>query len=351
MTNTAQHSLPIKKLLSLFIFSVIFFLIPRSAHAATFYISPASATINAGQTKTFSIHINTYGESINAVSPVLAYPSSIVEVTGVTYGNVFNIEAEGSYGKGAIRITRGTTGGAIGDIIIANFTVVGKSKGTASFKFASDSQATRTANSTNALDLANSKGTVVTVSSTGTIAAIPPQQITSAPNPSQAETSNTQQEPVVSQEPANSENHILHVTLKKENGDVLSFVPVTIHPTEQQGVTDKTGTVTFSNLPAGSYTLDATIDKELQKQDLSVNDNDYVQNVALIMSAKKTSFPLIPFLIVFIAIAVVVSVIYLFLKVRAANKYGSDDDGPSANLMPSKSEEKAEPLDTQSDIS
>jgi hypothetical protein len=359
MKNTARlNSLLTSSISSAVLGLVILFFLPHAAHAATFYISPAKATIKVNETKSFSIHVNTFGENINAVSTVLTYPNSLVNVVSITYGSIFNIQAEQSYGNGALRLTRGTTKGATGDIIIATFTVKGRANGTASFTFAADSAATRTANSSQALDLSKSVGAILTVAGTSTLT-----QTTNPTNPSTTSKQQTVSQPsTISETPINDESntspltkHSMHLSLRKPNGDVYAFLPVTVNPIYQKTRSDKTGTVTLNDLPAGVYTLEATIDNEPQSQSFTVEDSGFVQSKTIVLSAKINKFPLIPLITILGAIVIVSLITYLFFKIRSQNKNRSLDNAsdsstpiPPSDITKSSTKESIGTIDESS---
>lgn len=54
------------------------------AAAATLYLSPTSGNVTAGDIFTVSIYVTSTDQALNAYSGTLSYPSSIVEVTGLS---------------------------------------------------------------------------------------------------------------------------------------------------------------------------------------------------------------------------------------------------------------------------
>lgn len=135
----------------------------KVSFASTFYLSPATTNIPSGSIVPVSIGVNTAGESINAVSTYLAYPSDKLEVAWVSYGGSFTIGAESSYGGGSIRISRGNIDGVLGNVNVATIGFKGKGLGQATVSFIGGSGAPRTSNSTDSLNLVASKGGVYIV--------------------------------------------------------------------------------------------------------------------------------------------------------------------------------------------
>lgn len=150
------------------IFAIAFFAFPfvlaASTFASTFYLSPGSSNVPAGSTLSVNVGINTEGESVNGVSAYLSYPEDLLEVVWISYGSKFDIAAEGTYGEGSIRISRGSVSGVVGNVTIATIGFRGKSsRGTATVAFIAGSAAARSSDSSDSLNLGESKGGVYTV--------------------------------------------------------------------------------------------------------------------------------------------------------------------------------------------
>lgn len=134
-----------------------------SSFASTLYLSPQSANIPAGGTISVQVRLNTQGESINGVSAYLSYPSDKLDVASIGYGGSFSIAAEGAYGGGGIRISRGSISGVVGDVNIATVSFRGKSQGVATVSFIGGSAAPKTSDSSDSLNLGGSGGGSYTV--------------------------------------------------------------------------------------------------------------------------------------------------------------------------------------------
>jgi len=152
-----------KKLLIFLITLVAFLTFASLSFASTLYLSPGSANIPQGTIRSVSIGINTAGESVNGVSAYLSYPADKLEVAYLSYGSRFDLAAEGTYGGGSIRISRGSIAGVVGNVNIATIGFKGKSLGTATVAFVGGSAAPRTSDSSDSLNLGGSTGGTYTV--------------------------------------------------------------------------------------------------------------------------------------------------------------------------------------------
>jgi hypothetical protein len=153
----------LKKFLGIFVFIFSLLLFAPVVSASTLYLSPGSANIPQGSTVSVSVGLNTKGESINGVTAYLNYPSDKLEVAWISYGGSFSIAAEGAYGGGAIRISRGNISGVVGNVNIATIGFKGKTQGPATVYFAGGSGAARTSDSSDSLNLGGSPGGTFTV--------------------------------------------------------------------------------------------------------------------------------------------------------------------------------------------
>ncbi|MEK7534029.1 MAG: hypothetical protein AAB600_01700 [Patescibacteria group bacterium] len=152
-----------KKLFIFLVFLIVFLFVVNSSFASTFYISPRSANIPSGSIVSVSVGLNTNGESINGISAYLSYPSDKLEVAWISYGGAFSLQAEGSYGGGGIRISRGSIPGAVGNVNVATIGFRGKAQGTATVSFIGGSAAVRTSDGSDSLNLGGSSGAVFTI--------------------------------------------------------------------------------------------------------------------------------------------------------------------------------------------
>lgn len=155
MTN--HHSL-LKVVGGILLFSLII-LWPKNAWASTLYLSPGGSSINLGGTLAVQVRLAAGGDSVNGVSAFLSYPSDKLDVVYVNYGGSFSIAAEGSYGGGSIRISRGNISAvSSGDVNVATVGFRGKSLGLATVTFVGGSAAPRATDSSDSLNLGASRG-------------------------------------------------------------------------------------------------------------------------------------------------------------------------------------------------
>ncbi|MDO8657552.1 MAG: hypothetical protein Q7K55_02330 [Candidatus Levybacteria bacterium] len=140
-----------KKLIPIIVFTIVFLFYSKSAFASTLYLSPAGGNIGTGNVMYVQIRLNASGDSVNGVSAYLSYPSDKIEVVSMSYGGSFGIAAEGSYGGGGVRISRGNISGVGGDVNIATMGVRGKTPGSATISFIGGSAAPRASDSSDSL--------------------------------------------------------------------------------------------------------------------------------------------------------------------------------------------------------
>jgi hypothetical protein len=155
-----------RKFLGIFIFAFLHLIFVPSASASTLHLSPGSANIPQGSIASVSIVLNTEGESINGVSAYLSYPADKLEVVWISYGGSFPIAAEGTYGGGAIEISRGSISGVTGNMNLATIGFKGKAQGKATVYFTNESGAAKTSDSTDSFNLERSTGGTITITAT-----------------------------------------------------------------------------------------------------------------------------------------------------------------------------------------
>ena len=178
----------IKKLSIILIAFFIFLFLANTSFASTLYLSPGSANIPQGSIVSVQVRLNAGGESINGISAYLSYPSDKLEVSSLSFGSSFPIAAEGSYGGGGIRISRGSISGVTGDVNVATIRFKGKSQGVGTVSFIGGSGAPRASDSSDSLNLGGSRGGTFTVgspssTSTSTSTSSPKTSPTSIPLP------------------------------------------------------------------------------------------------------------------------------------------------------------------------
>lgn len=176
------------RVLLLFVHVFAFFFIATPALASTLSLSPGGGSISTGGTTYVQVRLNTGGESVNGVSAYLSYPADKVDVVSVSYGGAFPIAAEGSYGGGGIRISRGSISGASGNLVIATVGFRGKAPGaSATVSFIGGSAAPRTSDSSDSLS-GTSGGTYTIVQGTVPSSTSKKQSTTPQPTTGPADT-------------------------------------------------------------------------------------------------------------------------------------------------------------------
>jgi len=140
-----------KKLLIPVITVFLLLIFAFTAEASTLYLSPSKTSVGSGGTVSVSVGLNTSGESVNAVAAYLNYPTDKLEAVGISYGGSFSIAAEGSYGGGSVRVSRGSISGVVGSVTVATIRFKGKAQGVATVSFVGGSAAPRTSDSSESL--------------------------------------------------------------------------------------------------------------------------------------------------------------------------------------------------------
>jgi len=154
-----------KRLIFILLIVIVSFLtLSESAFASTLYLTPASGTISVGSTLSVQVRLNTGGEGVNGVSAYLSYPADKLDVVWISYGSAFSIAAEGAYGGGAIRISRGNISAVSGNVLLATIGFRGKTVGSATASFIGGSAVPRASDSSDSLNLGGSTGGTYTIS-------------------------------------------------------------------------------------------------------------------------------------------------------------------------------------------
>jgi hypothetical protein len=129
----------------------------HAAGGASFTLDPGTGTCGVGQSFHVSVLVDTRGEAINAVEADLAFPSAMLEVTGIdaTAGSFLPVVVEKSFNNtsGRIRIAGGVpTPGFIGAAgKVATITFHAKTAGSATVTFEGTSKLMRNHDNINVL--------------------------------------------------------------------------------------------------------------------------------------------------------------------------------------------------------
>ncbi|MBI2338398.1 carboxypeptidase regulatory-like domain-containing protein [Candidatus Daviesbacteria bacterium] len=156
-----KRFLKLLPILSIAIF--IFFILPKTSFASTFYLSPGGGSVYTGGVTSVQIRLSTGGDAVNGASAYLSYPADKLDVAWVSGGSAFAIEAEKSFGGGIIKVSRGSINPVSGDVNVATIGFKGKSAGSAAVSFIGGSAAPRASDSSDSLNLGGSRGGVYNV--------------------------------------------------------------------------------------------------------------------------------------------------------------------------------------------
>jgi hypothetical protein len=175
---------------------------PVFAATATLYVTPASGSVINGNNLTFSIRVNTGGDTVNVVRAKLTYPADKFDFVSInTSGSAFDIQAANTGGGGNINIERAAAPGKSGDLLIASITLRAKvSSGSGTVSFASDSAVVRESDSVNIVGPMN--GGTYTFAAPPTPPPTPTPTPTPSPSPSPTPNPNPSTRPSPSPTPS-----------------------------------------------------------------------------------------------------------------------------------------------------
>ncbi len=118
------------------------FVYTQAVDAATLGISPSSASMRVGETKSFSLTVSSPTQAINAAQARLSFPAATIQVLGVSKSGLFTYWTQepaysnsgGTVSFGGGLPTPGYTGGSRGVITVS---VKAKAEGTAALRYSS----------------------------------------------------------------------------------------------------------------------------------------------------------------------------------------------------------------------
>jgi len=140
-----------------------FLIFPGAVLASTLSLSPGGGTVGVGGALSVRVVLNAGRDSVNGISAYLSYPQDKLDVSYVSPGGSFPIEAENSFGGGIIKISRGSINAVGGSVTVATIGFKGKSQGSATVSFIGGSAAPRASDSSDSLSLGGSSGGNFTV--------------------------------------------------------------------------------------------------------------------------------------------------------------------------------------------
>jgi hypothetical protein len=128
-------------------------LVRAAGTPAALRLTPASATVERGQTLTIDVRLDTGdGEAVNALEADLSYSATILDYQSTHInGTVWGITASSTGGDGKVSIQVGSTTPVSGDQLVATVTFTAAAAGDANIAFASTSAAVGATTNTNVL--------------------------------------------------------------------------------------------------------------------------------------------------------------------------------------------------------
>ncbi len=128
--------------------------------AATLYFSPASGSYAVGSTMVVSVRLNTNGETINAVSAYINYPTDAFDFAWAGGSSIFNVWAEKTGGGGQVKMSGGLfpPGYTGGNGLVGSFGLKVKRTGSAGLSFAGGSAVVTQSGNSDILSLGGSPG-------------------------------------------------------------------------------------------------------------------------------------------------------------------------------------------------
>ena len=129
----------------LFVFSLLFSVLPRTSYASTIYLSPVGGSFTVGSTFDVSVLLDTKGKSINALQAFLSFPSDKLQVVSPSVGKsiigVWTVAPKFNNNTGTLDLRGGIPGGIItSGGVLTNITFRVKSVGEAIIKVTDDSR-------------------------------------------------------------------------------------------------------------------------------------------------------------------------------------------------------------------
>ena len=125
-------------------FAVLFVFTASPVYASTISFSPATVNVTKGQTFTLGVSVNAAGTKVYTVKAEVAYPATLLEVTGFAFGSGWMPLSAAGYDltdntAGKLTKTGGFTGGFIDTKTLGTITFKAKADGTATVSVGSAS--------------------------------------------------------------------------------------------------------------------------------------------------------------------------------------------------------------------
>lgn len=177
----------------------IFGVLAHTAQAASLGVSPSSATMRVGETKSFSLTVSSADQAMNASQGKLSFPAEKLQVTSMTKGNLFKYwTEEPAYSNSNGTVTFGgglpTPGFTGSGRALLTVTFRAKATGTATLAYSSGTILANDGNGTNILTGYGSATVRITeAAATNTAPPVLPPAAPSTPAPSVGSTTHPNQ--------------------------------------------------------------------------------------------------------------------------------------------------------------
>jgi hypothetical protein len=248
---------------------------------ATMNLSPATKTMNVGDSVSVSIYENSGGTAVNAVQADLNYPTSYLTFVSIdpASSSAFTVDAQATGGNGSVKIGRGTTTPVTGNQLVGVVHFTAKAAGTASITFAGTTALIRS--SDNGAESLTNTGAAYTISAPssggssgggGSSSSKPPASSSSSSSSSNSSSNNSS-----SSSSSNSQTPQPPVTTNQDNNaPVISKVQVT-------NLSLNTATVSWQTSEAASSEVDYGLST---KYSLSITDPKLTTNHSVVLNSR-----------------------------------------------------------------
>jgi hypothetical protein len=120
-----------KKILTVLLFAICYFLFVGKVAALTFDLVAPSGTLTRGQNVTFTINIDTGGQSLTSTQIGMTYDTQYLQYVSTAPGTTFSTVSANDQGNGQLVISGSSTNGfsGTGSFAIVTFTLIATSSG------------------------------------------------------------------------------------------------------------------------------------------------------------------------------------------------------------------------------
>jgi SpoIID/LytB domain protein len=120
-----------KKLLSFFVFLLVFLIFSQQAHAVTFDLIAPTEQLSSGQDVRFTINIDTEGHSLTSTQIGMSYDTTVLQYVSISPGNSFTTVTADPQTGGKMIVTGSSTSGysGAGSFAVVTFNIIAQSPG------------------------------------------------------------------------------------------------------------------------------------------------------------------------------------------------------------------------------